>query len=114
MKILIILFLSSLFSIFAQQIAVQGRVVDSETNSPLSNANVFLLTDFRTGTSTNKSGEFRLFSSVERNDTLTISFVGYETKNIAVKDLTNIPSIPTSDGNIFYTFSLRQALVKKE
>ncbi len=42
MKILIVLFLCLNFSAIAQQIAIWGKVVDSETSSGLQDANITL------------------------------------------------------------------------
>ena len=76
MKYLIGLFLFVCSSIFAQNISITGRVVDSETNQPLRGANVYLSSDKSTGTISGKDGQFSL-NDLQLNSDLIISYVGY-------------------------------------
>ena len=80
MKILIVLFIILNFSTFAQQITIKGKIVDAETNHPLVNANILVSTNIGIGTNSDQNGEFVLTSDINNSDTLSISFVGYETR----------------------------------
>ena len=114
MKILIVLFLCLNFSVFAQQLTILGKVVDRETNTGLQDANVVLISETTKGTTTDKNGEFKLIADVNPSDKLIISFVGFETKNITISALNNIPSTPTSDGSVFYLFYLDSKIIPSQ
>lgn len=58
---------------------ITGRVVDKQ-NRPLSNVNIFLEKS-KKGTITNTEGLFRL-QVFEKADTVTVSYIGYETQKI--------------------------------
>lgn len=78
------LLLSSLFllittGLFAQQIQVKGHIKDSD-NEPIIGANVSV-SGTGIGTITDVDGNFKL--GVDRNATLTISFIGY--KKVEIK-----------------------------
>ncbi len=65
---------------------VIGTLLDAKTKAPLPYANVAILNKSG-GTITNESGKFSIdFSAIEENDSISILFIGYETKNIAVTD----------------------------
>jgi TonB-linked SusC/RagA family outer membrane protein len=68
-------------------IKVQGTVFN-ENGERLSGANV-TIKETEKGTITNAKGEFEI-SSVPANSTLIISFIGYATQQINVKDGTNV------------------------
>jgi len=114
MKILIVLFIILNFSTYAQQITIQGKIVDDETNQPLVHANVLISTNIGIGTNSDQNGEFVLTSNINNTDTLSISFVGYETRYISVEQLSNIPCIQTSDGNLLYTFRLNKKAIPSQ
>ncbi len=76
MKILIGLFLFSAILLRAQNVTVEGKVVDWNTGQPLPGANLVLKKNNSIGTTTNKNGIFR-FSNLLVNDILIISYVGY-------------------------------------
>ena len=78
--IILITFLSML-SALAQQ-TIKGKITDGETGTPLDGATVSV-TGTTISTQTNKEGNFILQSSPIFK-TLTVSFIGYETKNAAV------------------------------
>ncbi len=61
---------------------VNGRVLDATTQEPLPGANVYALSDWRNGSSTNEQGKFSL--AVATNDSLMITFVGYQEQVIPV------------------------------
>ncbi len=114
MKIFIILFLLSFLELFAQQVTIRGKIVDSETSLPLSNANIYLSSNNSTGTISDKNGEFLLTANVEKNDFITISFVGYETKNILVEKINDVPSVTMPDGKVIYTFYLKRKIIPSQ
>jgi iron complex outermembrane receptor protein len=114
MKILIVLFLCLNFSAIAQQIAIWGKVVDRETGSGLQDANITLISEATKGTTTDKNGEFKLFADVKLSDKLIIGYVGFETINITITELNNIPSTPTSDGGVFYLFYLDYKIIPSQ
>ena len=114
MKIFIILFLLSFLELFAQQITIRGKIVDSETSLPLSNANIYLSSNNSTGTISDKNGEFLLTANVDKNDFITISFVGYETKNILVEKINDVPSVTMPDGKVIYTFYLKRKIIPSQ
>lgn len=72
---------------FAQEVEVNGQVVDGETGEPLPGVNV-VVQGTTTGTSTNAEGTYSL--SVPSDGTLVFSFVGYETQEVAVNGRTTI------------------------
>jgi iron complex outermembrane receptor protein len=70
-------------SMAQQPASLAGRVVDAETKRPLMGANV-LVNELRTGTSTASDGSFR-FPSLDAGEyQLTVSYVGYVTRRVAV------------------------------
>ena len=114
MKTLIILFAFFLSVSTAQQISIQGIVKDSETNQPLINANVYISTYYVVGTSTNEKGIFKLKGIAEDNDTLYITYVGYQTQWITISELFKFPSVPTSDGGVIYSFNLDKKIIPSQ
>ncbi|ACU04191.1 SusC/RagA family TonB-linked outer membrane protein [Pedobacter heparinus] len=80
---------------FFTRIDVRGRVVD-ENNQPLVGA-VIKIKDGLSTTSTNSNGEF-LLKKVAEDATLTISFLGYETREIkAAENISIIKLTPSTD-----------------
>ena len=77
----IILLLSSLAA-FAQTITVQGKVTDAKTNETLVGVNI-VVKGTTNGTLTNIEGYFTL-EKVPPNSTLTFSYVGYQSQDVAV------------------------------
>ncbi len=114
MKIFIILFLFSFLSLFAQQITIRGKVVDSETSLPLSNANIYLSAGNGTGTVSDRNGEFSFSANIKQNDFLTISYVGYEKIKISIENLSDFPSVTASDGKLIYTFYLNRKIIPSQ
>ncbi len=114
MKITIVLFFILNFLTSAQQITLKGKIVDAETNLPLQNVNVIVISKIGVGTFTDSNGEFILSTEITDEDTLTISNVGYETGIITAKELLNIPEIQTSNENIFYTFYLNKKIIPSQ
>ncbi|MBT8386397.1 MAG: TonB-dependent receptor, partial [Ignavibacteria bacterium] len=114
MKILIVLFLCLNFSAIAQQIIIRGKVVDRETSIGLQDANITLKTETTRGTTTDKNGEFKFIAKVKPSHKLIISYIGFETRSIAINELINIPSTPTSDGGVFYLFYLDYKIIPSQ
>lgn len=71
------------FMVHAQTTTVQGRIFDSESGIPIPFVNV-ALTAAGAGTMTDQKGAFKL-STTGRPGRLSISFIGYGTKNIEIK-----------------------------
>lgn len=74
-------------------ISVKGRVIDKETQEPLSFATIGLKKN-QQGTITNLDGEFD-FSIPEKNknDTLFIRYLGYETYQASVLEMVEAPNL---------------------
>ena len=71
----------------AQNIAIEGIVISENENAPLSYANVFL-SKSQTGTITNDKGQFKLvIPESKANDSLVVSYIGFETKKLALGEL---------------------------
>ena len=92
MKILasLLIFTGLYISALAQQtVSINGRVLDATTQEPLPGANVYSLSNWKNGASTNERGEFSL--TLASNDSLMVTFVGYQEQvvpvNIAQPDL---------------------------
>ncbi|MDZ7623113.1 MAG: TonB-dependent receptor plug domain-containing protein [Ignavibacteriaceae bacterium] len=107
MKILIVLFIILNFSAFAQQITVKGKIVDAETNLPLQNANITVLSQVNVGTYSDINGEF-ILSSVFKTDTLRISFIGYVSVDISIRE------IYIQEPDAYYTFRLTKAAIPSQ
>ena len=107
MKILIVLFLILNLSAYAQQITIKGKIVDAETNSPLQNANITVISKVNVGTYSDANGEF-ILSSIFKTDTLRISFIGYKSAEIYIRD------IYIQDPDVYYTFQLTKALIPSQ
>lgn len=73
-------------TILQDPITVTGTV--KAGNEPLAGVTIYSATDRATGASTNDNGRYSI--SVERNDTLVFSFVGYAEQRIAVAGRTRI------------------------
>lgn len=83
-----------------QDDAVMGKVTDAESGESLPGVNI-VLKGTTTGTSTNAEGNFEL-DVPSLNDTLIISFIGYQTQEIALNgrtklDIAMVPQALTGD-----------------
>jgi hypothetical protein len=63
---------------------VMGTVIDADSEKPLQNANVFIEGTL-IGTTTDKSGNFKLHVKENFSNPIIISFVGYETETFPIK-----------------------------
>ncbi|MFA8298928.1 MAG: carboxypeptidase-like regulatory domain-containing protein [Hyphomicrobiales bacterium] len=69
---------------------LKGRVIDQQTGETLLGANVYVKEQITTGTTTNLDGEFKFKVPKElMNDTLVISYLGYEPQLIPIKKFKN-------------------------
>lgn len=68
--------------LYAQQTSITGTVRDANSSETLPGVNI-LIKGTSTGTSTDAEGAFEL-PVASLNDTLVVSFIGYETQNIPV------------------------------
>ncbi len=83
MKWIIFSVLLGLAFVCQAQKLLQGIVTDESNNEPLVGANIYLLNNWRVGTSTGLEGEFQISIPAKDDlDTLVISFVGYQEKLI--------------------------------
>ena len=85
MRRLIILFLLFTSLLNAQQ-NLKGKIIDSETLNPLPNANI-VIEGTSTGTISKTNGEFSLNGNFNKSQTLQVSFVGYYSKNIPLREI---------------------------
>lgn len=77
-----LLFLGATANIYAQDTRVSGTVKDAKTSETLPGVNILVKGTAR-GTSTGADGTFTL-PVASLNDTLVVSFIGYQTKNIPI------------------------------
>lgn len=80
LALVFIMFLS--LSVFAQNAKVEGKVTDAKTGSPLIGASV-TVDGARAGVATDIEGRFVLTISLGKKHTITITSVGYKTKEIS-------------------------------
>ncbi|WP_299096236.1 TonB-dependent receptor [uncultured Winogradskyella sp.] len=101
-KHLIPLFVLAIFTnyLFAQNTKITGTITDNE-NTPMIGVNV-LLNNTSKGTITDDSGNFVLSNIENGNYTLTISYVGFKTKELQVNvdnEDVNLSTITLYEGN---------------
>ncbi len=72
--------------IMAQQQTYRARVVDHETEEPVTYASIYVSKD--NGTLTNVEGDFTI--EAKEKDSLTISFIGYKRLRICAKDIKDV------------------------
>lgn len=100
-KLLIYLFLSTLFSIPALQakgieteqrpLTIKGRIVAEDTNAPLINASISV-EQFNISSVTNQEGLFTLrIPETARNSKLIIRYLGYENRVVSITSLIDNP-----------------------
>ena len=114
MKIFIIFFLFLNLNVLAQQLTISGWIRDSDTKSVLPGANILLVANKTTGTSSDENGMFSLKADVKSDEYLVISYVGYRTRKILISELFNIPSVPTSDSLTLYTIFLDRKIIPSQ
>ena len=67
-----------------------GEIVDEMTQEPLPFANVFFAKN-QLGTSTSEDGSFQISAAFQDNDTVVISYVGFQPKKVLAQDLIQQP-----------------------
>ncbi|WP_438962042.1 carboxypeptidase-like regulatory domain-containing protein, partial [Nonlabens sp.] len=78
-----------LTNITAQNIVVEGIIKDSERKEILPFANIYLQKKY-TGTISNEKGEFKItIPSGQENDSLVISYIGYNSQKISITSIKN-------------------------
>ncbi|MFP4060131.1 MAG: carboxypeptidase-like regulatory domain-containing protein, partial [Bacteroidales bacterium] len=82
---LLLFLLAGFFTGLKAQFSIQGKVTDSATGNPLSFVNIIEITSGK-GMVTDIDGHFSL-KNIFPDDTLQISFVGYQTKTIPGREL---------------------------
>ncbi|WP_170864479.1 SusC/RagA family TonB-linked outer membrane protein [Fodinibius roseus] len=73
---------------FAQNTTIHGEITDARTGDTLPGVNI-LVKGTTTGTSTDSEGNYE-FTVPSLQDTLVISFIGYETQEVPINGQTNI------------------------
>ena len=74
-------------TVFAQDMTVQGKIIDVENNTPLPGVSI-VIKGTNKGTNTDAQGKYRL--SVPANASLVFSFVGYTPQEVSVGNRTVI------------------------
>ena len=90
-RIITLALILSFFStnINAQNIVIEGVIKDSERKEILPFANVYLQKNYL-GTISNKKGEFKItIPSDKKNDSLVISYIGYNSQKISIASIKN-------------------------
>ncbi len=82
-SLIFILILVNCISIYSQG-RIRGRITDSTSNVPLSYANVFVVGTSQ-GTATDKEGKYHINNLPVGEQTIRISYVGYNSKDIEVE-----------------------------
>ena len=83
---LILIFFTSVS--FAQQISFSGTVIDAGTKEPVSFASVYFARS-TVGKTTDSAGQFTFVLNNFKDDTLKVSFIGFETYKIPITRLQN-------------------------
>ncbi|MCY7290689.1 MAG: carboxypeptidase-like regulatory domain-containing protein [Ferruginibacter sp.] len=73
---------------FAQQISFSGTVIDGHTKEPVSFASVYFARS-GVGKTTDSAGHFSFVLNNFKNDTLKVSFIGFEIYKIPITPLQN-------------------------
>jgi iron complex outermembrane receptor protein len=84
-SILWVLLLLCSSNLSSQSLGVQGTLIESDSGNPIIGANVFTSS---AGTVTDVNGFFRI--SVDRGDSLTLSYVSYETLVLGYRELSEM------------------------
>ncbi len=85
------------FTIWGQSLNISGKVTSAMDNEPIIGASV-LVKGTVNGTITDFDGNFQL--DMEANTTLVISFVGYITQEISIKDQTTLNVVLDEDSKV--------------
>ena len=88
------------FTQVVQSQTLEGRVLDQDSNTPLEGATI-VETGTTNGTSTNSNGEFSL-QLISADTQLTIRYIGYQTRTIAVENISEIMLIEMTPQTYHY------------
>ncbi|MEG1290577.1 MAG: TonB-dependent receptor, partial [Bacteroidales bacterium] len=98
---------------FAQNITVTGTVTDEATGESIAFAYVQLKGSTSVGTTTNELGAYSI--NVPSNSTLVFTFIGYTTKEVEVRNRTNVNVVMKSDAvNLDDVIIVAYGTAKKE
>lgn len=94
MKLYIFLFLFIAINSFSQEKIISGEIKDAENKTYLQYANIGILNK-NTGTVSNFDGKFslKINEKVNENDLISFSYVGYQTKKIAISKLNSLNNV---------------------
>jgi len=94
--VLFVTLIVTTFSLFAQTKTLTGKITDAVTKEPMVGATV-LVKGTKIGTATDVDGKFKLDAPADAK-TLTISYVGYNAKDVSIGANTNFNvSVETAD-----------------
>jgi outer membrane receptor protein involved in Fe transport len=79
--------------VFAQTYRIRGEIFDGETKEPIAGASIQLLSHLYSGTTSNSEGYFEL-PSAGSNDSIRVSFLGYESTDIPASEQLRISLKP--------------------
>jgi hypothetical protein len=97
-------------NIFGQEI-IKGKIFDKNTQIPLAYVSVFFQ-DTHVGTTTNEEGFFEFeYPLSQKKDSLTVSYVGYKTVKVSIKDSYNYKSIEIVEETTMFKFSFKWHLL---
>jgi len=82
-NLILLMLLTGYSTLFAQNLKIEGVIIDQQTSEPLIGATV-LIKGVGNGTMTNGDGYFTLSAPTE--STLSITYLGYVTQEVVVKD----------------------------
>ena len=88
MKLYLFLFFAIILNSFSQEKIINGEIKDAENKNFLQYANIGI-SNKNTGTVSNYDGKFsiKINEKINENDLVSFSYVGYQTKKIAVSKL---------------------------
>ena len=85
-KFLLLIFIITPYLNYSQDY-LKGKILDDQLN-PLINATVYWI-NTNSGTTTDQNGEFQLIKNNEKDKRLIISFIGFQTDTVELKDVQN-------------------------
>jgi len=78
---------------------INGVLLDLHNKTPLPYANIIILSN-KKGTITNEKGQFLLNTEkLNKNDSISFQYIGYETKNLAIKQLDSSSAVYLKEDN---------------
>jgi len=108
--LLLIFFNSFSFGLFAEDIVIEGTVIDSISHQGISSVNVFLK-GTTVGTTTDESGSFKLIIvDLKPQTEIVFQHIAYEVRSISITDLKDLEKVFLSKKSI----QLREVQVEAE